>query len=529
MRTVVATILILLVAGRASGDSGPVAKVTSGQIRGAVLEKGGAVFKGIPYAQPPVGDLRWREPMPVKPWTGVRDATAFGSICAQTPIFKRNAMRNSKEDCLYLNVWAPEWPSRSRMAVMVWIPGGGNFVGGITAGIPDGDGESLARHGVVVVSLNYRLGTFGFFSHPALTRESPHHASGNQGILDQIAALTWVRENIATFGGDPRNVTIFGQSAGSVDVSLLMATPLTKGLFERAISESGSVVAPGQKDFAVLREAENRGEKLAARWNVAPGASPPALRAISMDDILKADPDYMAPTNDHGPIPTWGVVDGYVFRESPIRIFLQGKEHRVALLHGSNSHDSDVFGLPQDLNAAIDESYGRLGQQARKLYVGAPDPVYGAPGNQWLTDVGFRCSAVAQLLWHSSAGNPSYHYEFARVLPGLESAGAFHSQEIAYVFGTLERGIAFPPPAGKLLPTNAVDKQISEAMQQYWTNFAKTGDPNGPGLPVWPQFAPSSRPYIQFTDAGPIAKEDLRRAYCDLFIENVKRFMGRGN
>ena len=525
MTTLVATILIVLIGGNAWADSGPVVKVTGGQIRGASLDKGGAVFKGIPYAQPPVGDLRWREPMPVKSWTGVRDTTAFGPICAQASSPK--AALSSKEDCLYLNVWTPEWPSHSRKAVMVWIPGGGNFAGGISAGDADDDGESLARHGVVVVSLNYRLGTFGFFSHPALTRESPHHASGNQGILDQIAALKWVRENIASFGGDPRKVTIFGQSAGSVDVTFLMATPLARGLFERVIAESGSVVRPGlnANDFPALREAESSGEKLAARWNVPPGPLLQALRATPAADILKADPDYLAPAPAvHDPEPNWGVVDGYVLPESPIRIFMQGKEHHVALLHGSNSRDADVFGPPQDLSAAIAEDYGPLAEQARKLYAGAADPVYGAPANQWFTDNGFRCPAVATLQWHSSAGNPSYQYEFARALPGLESTGAFHSQDIAYVFGAVGRGIK-APPRRELRQTNAVDKQISETIQQYWTNFAKTGDPNGAGLPVWPKFYPASRAYVQFTDAGPIAKEGLRRAQCDLFIENVKRFM----
>jgi para-nitrobenzyl esterase len=521
MRILLAATLIAFVGSNARADFRPVVKVTGGPIKGALLDKGGAVFKGIPYAQPPVGDLRWREPMPVKPWTGVRDATAFGAVCPQ-----RIFTQSLKEDCLYLNIWTPEWPSHSRMPVMVWIPGGGNFAGGITPGSPDDDGERLARHGVVVVSLNYRLGTFGFFSYPALTRESPHHASGNQGILDQIAALKWVRENIATFGGDPHNVTIFGQSAGSVDASLLLATPLSKGLFERVIAESGSVVAPGQNGFAVLREAESSGEKLAARWNVPPGASLQALRAIAAADILKADPDYMAPANvGHDPVPTWGVVDGYVFRESPIRTFMQGKEHRVALLHGSNSRDADVFGPPQDLNAAIAEDYGLLADRARKLYAGAADSVYGAPANQWFTDRGFRCPAVAQLLWHSSAGSPSYQYEFARAVPGREGAGAFHSMEISYVFGTVERGIRYPPPRPETRPSNAADEKISDVMQQYWTNFAKTGDPNGGGLPAWPKFDPASRAYIQFTDAGPIAKEGLRRAQCDLFIENVKRFM----
>ena len=206
---------------------------------------------------------------------------------------------------------------------------------------------------------------------------------------------------------------------------------------------------------------------------------------------------------------------------------MQGKAHHVALLHGSNSRDADLFGLPQDLNAAIDGTYGPLAHQARTLYAGAADPVHGPPASQWVTDTAFRCPAVTTLLWHSSAGNPSYQYEFARALPGLESTGAFHSQEMAYVFGTVERGIQGLPPAFAVLPTHAVDKQISETMQQYWTNFAKTGDPNGPGVPVWPKFDSSSRAYMQFTDAGPIAKEGLRRAYCDLFIENVKRFMAK--
>ena len=524
MKFLRAAILVALVGSHLWADSGPVVKVTGGQIKGVLLDKAGAAFKGIPYAQPPVGDLRWREPMSVKPWAGVRDGTAFGSICPQAP--RTPPMGN--EDCLYLNVWTPEWPIRSRLPVMVWIPGGGNFAGGISAGNADDDGERLARHDVVVVSLNYRLGSFGFFSHPALTRMSPHHASGNQGILDQIAALTWVRENIVTFGGDPRKVTIFGQSAGSVDVSLLMATPLAKGLFERVIAESGSVVRPGQpaNDFPMLPEAERSGEKLVARWKLPPGASLQRLRAVSAADILKAGPDYLSPKNDVDlTVPTWGVVDGYVFPESPIRIFMHGKEHRVSLLHGSNSRDADMFGQPQDLNAAIDGYYGTLADRARKLYAGTADPVYGPPANQLGTDRGFRCTAVAQLLWHSAAGNPSYEYEFARALPGLESTGAFHSQEIAYVFGTVERGVAVVPPRLNIHPTNAVDRQISDVMQQYWTNFAKTGDPNGPGVPVWPKFDSSSRAFIQFTDAGPIAKEGLRRPYCDLFFENVKRFM----
>src|ERR1700730_2555037 len=242
----------------AIAESGPVVTVTGGPVRGAMIERGGAVFKPIPYAQAPGGSLRWREPMPVKPWTGLRDATAFGAICAQTSFLIARAAEASKEDCLFLNVWTPEWPSTARKLVMVWIPGGGNFAGGNT-GVFD-DGERLARHDVVLVSLNYRLGSFGFFSHPALTRESPHHASGNQGILDQIAALKWVRDNIARFGGDSSNVTIFGESAGSLDASVLMTSPLSKGLFRRVIGESGAAILVGVGDPPTLSQAEKRGE-----------------------------------------------------------------------------------------------------------------------------------------------------------------------------------------------------------------------------------------------------------------------------
>ena len=208
-------------------EPGPIASTHSGRIEGAWLASGGAVFRGIPYALPPVGALRWREPQPVKSWSGVRAATQSGPNCAQIPVFVPDALKVTKEDCLYLNVWTPAWPSRSRTPVMVWIPGGGNYAGGTT--FDTFEGQSLARHGVVVVTLNYRLGVFGFFSNPELTRESPHHASGNQGLLDQIAALRWVQDNIAAFGGDPENVTVFGESAGSIDISVLMTSPLSHG------------------------------------------------------------------------------------------------------------------------------------------------------------------------------------------------------------------------------------------------------------------------------------------------------------
>jgi para-nitrobenzyl esterase len=520
LRTSFAIYVLLVAMPGAAANTGPVVAVTGGQVLGASLEKGGAVFKGIPFAQPPVGALRWRAPMPVTPWMGVRDATAFGNPCMQGPQFIRPPGVVAKEDCLYLNIWTPEWPSRSKKPVMVWIHGGGNYFG--SGSTPTYDSDSLARHGVVLVTLNYRLGNLGFFSHPALTRESPHHASGNQGILDQIAALKWVRDNIARFGGDPGNVTIFGESAGSLDVSVLMTTPLSRGLFKRVIGESGSVVGIG--DALTLEEAEKNGAAAAARWGLAAAVSAKDMRGVPADDILKADPNFAQSHPDLGI-----TVDGYVFPRSPAAVFASGKEHRVGLLHGNNSRER-IPGTnpPDDLKKAIVDSYGPFTDRGWALYsVAATDPSYGTPADQWADDTSFRCSAVAQLAWHAAAGNRTFEYEFTRVPAGREAVGATHASELAYVFGTLDRGgfvaVVGPQPSG----FSETDRQVSTVLQQYWTNFAKTGNPNGGQLAQWPKFDAASRAYIQFTDAGPISKEGLRRPFCNLFIENAKRRMGR--
>jgi para-nitrobenzyl esterase len=446
-------------------------------------------------------------------------ATAAGAICAQVSSFiTPNAAEISKEDCLFLNVWTPEWPPNSRKPVMVWIPGGGNYAGGSTGGITDRvyDGENLARRGVVLVTLDYRLGSFGFFAHPELTRESSQHASGNQGFLDQIAALKWVRDNIARFGGDANNLTIFGQSAGSLDVSVLMTSPLSRGLFRRAIGESGTVLLVG--DPPTLRQAEKRGETSAARWKAPAGASRKDLRALAAADILAADLAI--------PPPSFGVtIDGYVFPKNPAEVFATGQEHRVALLLGSNSRERIPGSTPPpDLKRAIEEAYGPVAGRAQTLYVGGTDPLYGTPADQWVTDTSFHCPAVAQGAWHAAAGNPTFAYEFAHVPAGSEALGSTHGSELSYVFGTLGQGIV---GMGPLARATEVDMQISDVMQQYWINFASTGNPNGRTLPLWPRFENPSRAYIQFTDAGPTAKEGLRRPFCDVFIENVKRLIAQ--
>jgi para-nitrobenzyl esterase len=498
----------------------PTVTVSGGQVRGALLDKGGAVFKGIPFAQPPVGELRWRDPEAVKPWTGVRQAAEFGPPCAQNS--NGRMLESSREDCLYLNVWTPEWPSQSRKPVMVWLHGGGNYGG--TASSRNFDGESLARRGVVLVTANYRLGVFGFFSHPELTKESPRHASGDYGLLDQIAALRWVHDHIARFGGDPGNVTIFGQSAGAVDVNVLMTSPLAKGLFQRAIAESGTVtrnpddgtlrmtaLGPVMQvkngpvtysDAAGLREAEQAGAKI--------GASLAELRRLPAAELLQA---AAAPRSSIGPA-NGVVVDGYVLPKPPAEVFATGKEQRVPLLVGNNARERTPKTTPEEVKAAMEAMYGPLAGKALALYI-TPDPLYGPTDAQWVVDTMYRCPVVEELNWHAGAGNAAFEYQFDRAAPGREALGAVHGAEVAYVFGSL--GPAY----------TAADHEISNAIEQYWTNFAKTGNPNSTGLPQWPRYETAARGYMEFTESGPQAREALRGPYCDLYWENVRRLMGK--
>jgi para-nitrobenzyl esterase len=515
-------VLIALLAAPAFAAELPTVAVTGGQIRGGVLERGGAVFKGIPFAAAPAGDLRWREPAPVRAWTGVRDATSFGAACAQNT---GGRMReSSSEDCLFLNVWTPEWPARGRKPVMVWLHGGGNYGG--TASGNNFDGEGLARHGVVLITVNYRLTVFGFFAHPELTKESRHHASGNYGLMDQIAALQWVRDNISKFGGEPANVTIFGQSAGAVDVNVLMASPQAKGLFHKAIAESGTVtrvpddatmrmtglgavMAPRSgdtySDALTLAEAEKAGETLL------PG-SLKELRSLPAADLLKA---VAAPRMSIGPA-NGIIVDGWIFPKPPAEVFARGEQQRIPLLIGNNSRERTPQVTTEELNKAVDAMYGPFASRAFALYnSSAPDPLYGSAPAQWVVDTMYRCPVVVQLNWHAAAGNAAYEYQFDRAVPGRETAGATHGAEVSYVFGNLGANYAAP------------DREISSAMQQYWTNFAKSGNPNGAGLPPWPIFGPSARGFMEFTDNGPVAHDGLRRAFCDLYVENIQRLMPR--
>ncbi len=507
-------VFLLLGTSFSRSQEAPVVTVTGGQVRGQSLKDGGAVFKGIPYAQPPLADLRWRKPAPVKPWNRVRDAVQFGGECAQNPMWGHPKVVN--EDCLYVNVWTQEWPAKSLKPVMVWIHGGGNV-----AGSGNENGESLARHGIVLVSFNYRLDIFGFLAHPELTAESADHASGNYGLMDQIAALQWVQENIKKFGGDPANVTIFGESAGAMDVNLLMASPGAKGLFHRVIAESGSILLAG--GAAPLTVAEQRGVKFAELAGVGTGGSAvKALRAASVEQLLEAFGKFAGPSGV--PSSLMVAVDGHVLPKSPAEVFASGKQIPAALIIGINARE---FGGPAEaaqVKKQIEQDYGSLAAKALPLYgistaadgtvsQSAPDPIYGKAGDQFATDTNFRCPAMMVADWNSQAGIPTYEFQFSRGIPGHPEIGAIHASEVVYVFGNLDQPNPMRPKY------EAADYAISKAMQEYWTNFAKTGNPDETGLPPWPAYKVQSRKFLEFTDSGPVAGAQLRQKQCEVFAE----------
>lgn len=503
--------IVSLSAVRAQSD--PAVRVSGGMIRGLFTDGGGAAFKGIPYAEAPVGHLRWREPTKARAWIGTRDAIQFGAICPQNPSATiPNAVEIAKEDCLFLNVWIPAWPITGNRPVLLWIPGGGNINGGTSEARHDG--SLLARRGIVVVTINYRLGSFGFFSHPALTAESPHRTSGNQGLLDQVAALDWVRANISRFGGDPNAITIGGVSAGGIDTTALMSSPLTKGKFRAAIMQSGPARS-ALGDPLRREEAERRGSAHTASWNAAADASLQALRAIPMETILKSQPPR--------PVPHLNLsVDGYALPAPPADVFASGRQHPVPAIMGSNVRDF-VPGAPPPtgLDRLIDDYYGTLAARAKPLYAQA-DPRNGTPEVQWATDMAFRCGTVLQLTQHATSGHRTFAYQFSRLTtPEIQPGGNIHGLDGGYVLGTF----ASRDTGTKLTPIKFTpsDQSLSDLMQQYWVNFVRTGDPNGPGLPAWPEFRSPSGAFMDFLPAGPAAAEGLRRAQCDLYMENVAR------
>jgi para-nitrobenzyl esterase len=475
--------------------------VDGGQIAGTSAD-GVRVFKGIPFAAPPVGELRWKAPQPIVAWSGVKPADAFGPQCMQQPYPANSpyasAPSPTSEDCLYLNVWTAAGTGDKR-PVMVWIHGGAWTRG--SGATPTYDGAALARKGVVVVTTNYRLGPFGFLAHPELTAESAHHSSGNYAILDHIAALTWVQKNIAAFGGNPANVTIFGESAGSWSVNVVQATPLAKGLFHRAIGESGAQFAR----TARLTDAEKGGVALAA----AVGAdSLKALRGVPADKILAVQ-SFRSGVS----------VDGWVLPEDVRSLFTQKKQNDVPVLIGSNANEWTTLSNPAQFPKTLDEFHTRMAAQFPGL-AAELNAVYPVKTDTDIAgamlglgrDQTFTLEMRTWARMVVAGGRKAFLYQFTRVPPGPNPAwGAYHASEIAYAFNNL---------SSRPWATD-VDKRLADQMSSYWVNFAAAGDPNGTGLPAWAPYDAATEPYLDLGDAVQV-RNHLLKAQLD-FLEQARQ------
>jgi para-nitrobenzyl esterase len=475
----------------------------NGIVQGTLEKSGVRSFKGIPYAAPPVGVLRWKAPQPAASWTDVRVCDHFGPRAMQPPIFSDMVFRSDgmSEDCLYLNVWVPASASSSasgssatgsaapgELPVLVYFYGGG-FVAG-DGSEPRYDGESMATKGVIALTVNYRLGIFGLFAHPELTLESPNHSSGNYGLMDQAAALRWVQNNIAAFGGDPKRVTIAGESAGSISVSALMASPESKELFAGAIGESGSVM--GALPPMPLKQAEENGVAFAASVGAASLAD---LRAMPADKLVEAAGKF-------GHFNFHFTVDGYFFPRDPRAIYEAGEEAHVPLLVGWNSAEGDWHGVlgssaptVANYSAAVHGLYGASADTVLRLYHAADDAAVRAVATALASDrfIGFSTWRWADLQG-KTGGHPVYRYFYERPRPatvagGPASTGASHSSEIEYAMGNL--------PGNKVYAWTPDDYAVSATLQGYFVNFIKTGDPNGRGLPRWPAANSGSRVAVQ--------------------------------
>jgi para-nitrobenzyl esterase len=474
--------------------------VEGGIIEGAAgsVKPGVHIFKGIPYAAPPVGPFRWSQPQPVVKWSGVRMADHFGAHCMQAPVYSDMIFRDSgnSEDCLHLNVWTPAKSDSDGLPVMLWIHGGGFQAGASSE--PRQDGEVLASKGVIVVSINYRMGIFGFFAHPDLTKESHHHASGNYGLLDQAQALRWVEHNIKQFGGDPSKVTIFGESAGSFSVSALMASPLSRELIAGAIGESGAFFGPTLAAKS-LASAEEQGAKFASSQS----ADLAALRAMPSEKLLKA-------TGTQSGMAFNPIIDGYFFPTAPAEIFASGKQSHIPLLAGWNADEMPFMVLmakqkptPERLAAQFREKYASEAAALEAAYPATNDQEAMAASRDLSSDLFIGYSTWKWIDMQARTGTkPVYRYTFARIRPSKPGAmmgqikasdlGAVHASEIEYVFGMLD--------SNKTFDWQPDDFKVSELMQIYWTNFAKTGDPNGPGVPQWGPYTGKDAPQVMRLD-----------------------------
>lgn len=485
----------LLAAAAAAAKSADEVTVSTGHLQGTTnADHSVRIFKGVPFAAPPVGDLRWRAPQPAKKWEGVRAADKFGPACMQTDVFGDIFFRDAQpsEDCLNLNIWEPaSVTKKSKLSVYVWFYGGGFVAGGNSE--KRYDGEALAKKGVIVVEPNYRLGVFGFLSYPELTKESGHNSSGNYGLLDQVAALEWVVKNIAAFGGDPHNITIGGESAGSLSVSALMASPLSRNLFQKAIGESGAFF-PANPTAGMRLQPVSTTEPNGVKFAESVGAKSLAeLRAKSGDELLQAAAKLERGFR-FGPN-----ADGYFLPTDALSIYDRGEQAHVPLLAGWNADEGkmQVLSNPQKPTAAsfsemAEKRFGPNAAEFLKLYPAANDDEALVSAETLSGDDFIAFSTWKWMDMQVKTGNaPVYQYHFEQIpkyKPGqkigsvpAEEAGSRHACEIEYVFETLKL-------AHEDVTWAEDDFKVSEAMATYWTNFVKSGNPSGGGLPDWPQY-----------------------------------------
>ncbi|WP_375446827.1 carboxylesterase/lipase family protein [uncultured Fibrella sp.] len=469
-------------------------RVSGGLVSGTLNKDGDVqLYRGIPFAAPPVGNLRWKAPQPVKPWSGVRACDAFGASPMQgepNPFGPWSAefliaREPISEDCLYLNLWTKARSAgrpQDRLPVLVWIYGGGFGSGG--GNVPIYDGEATAKKGIIFVSVNYRVGPFGFFAHPELTDESGRKASGNYGLMDQLAALQWVQQNIAAFGGDPGNVTIAGQSAGSMSVNCLVASPLAKGLFKKAIAESGASIA---RPMSTLKQAEESGAKVMQTLGTSSLAE---LRTKSAAEIMQKGQG-----NVRGPI-----VDGYVIPQPMGELFRAGRQNKVTLLTGWNEDEGMSFGPPKtaaDYKRQIRQQYGADAETMLVHYPGETDAQAAASQNNMSRDQTFGAQNYGWANLESQQGQTVYVYRFTRKLPATGDYaryGAFHTGEVAYAYDNLKF------IDHQLRPLTATDDELARTMSTYWVNFIKTGNPDGKGVPHWPAYSVSDKQIMVLGD-----------------------------
>lgn len=469
------------------------------QVEGGVIsgitgsDKEVYIFKGIPYAAAPVDHLRWKAPAPVQPWEGVKKCNSFSASAMQAspePFYMWSEeflipREPIDEDCLYLNVWTGAKKKNEKRPVLVWIHGGG-FVSG-SGSVPIYDGHAMARKGVIFVSINYRLGIFGFFSHPELTRESSVNASGNYGLMDQIAALKWVKNNIAEFGGDPENITIAGQSAGSASVVYLVASPLAKGLFQKAIAQSGAgllsrLAGPDRSALLNLQQAEQAGVEVA---NNVQANSLTELRNIPAVDLLNKVRIFSNP-----------IIDGYVLPESVAKIYKEDKENKISLLTGWNEDDGIVMGRFEKaivFEERILSQWGASGRELLSYYPASNDSIAEISQKDLQRDIVFGAQNYTLANLVSQQGKDVYVYRFTRNVPAGQyiDYGAFHTGEVPYAYNNLNF---------LNRPFEPVDFKLANAMSSYWANFAISGNPNGDGLPEWPEYKVNSHEIMIFGD-----------------------------